>query len=260
MVLSALQNLLVIEDNPRYQKIIKDLIGPPLSPNLKVVSSLDEALGEIEGHRPDGVITDLHFCQNDEKVGWELGREVVQRFSTEFPKEPPLGLIVAEKCLSLGIPYQMVLGHHGEQFPERYPDGLIGYALETGLIKEPKKNPRFKGDTQRYYSVDECFGQDYIQSQFNFGWIAKSSWDQWASQIARLLSEVFRQKGITVSDGLRAALLFIYSNFCINKFSSGDLMTTVFEVKGGLQGEQEYWRRIVWNFQGMLFGFPVSDI
>ena len=124
-----MKKILVVEDRQEYAQIVQELCRGIF--DVATASNLSDAL-YLMGSGVDAVITDIHFPRE------EGGREEWQ-----------CGVAVAEQCKKRGIPYQMALGHHGENFSGEYlrtlfrdigARGLTGDSYEyTGRIQSLQK-------------------------------------------------------------------------------------------------------------------------
>lgn len=121
-----MQKVLVVDD--KYATIVAELCRGIFE--VATAETLKEALQQLEGG-VDAVITDIHFPRDEGET------------------EGPYGVTLAEECKRRGIPFQMVLGHHGEEFTKEYLAKLFSEMKQKGLTGD------FYEFTDQWGSIEE---------------------------------------------------------------------------------------------------------
>ena len=112
MTNKKLENILVVEDNPKHIEDAKKYFNEIKEVNVYYVSTYSSAVHPIGGYtsfksKPevDGVITDIYLPIGDKYVGRK-------------GDEDPIGLLVAATCHKNNIPFVFCTAgyHHGEKY------------------------------------------------------------------------------------------------------------------------------------------------
>src|SRR3989344_4603324 len=156
-----MKKILVVEDRDEYAQIVEELCRGIF--DVATASNLSDAL-YLMGSGVDAVVTDIHFPRESG------GREEWQ-----------CGIAVAEQCKKRGIPYQMVLGHHGEQFNEEYLRALFRNLSARGLT----------GDSYECTGSIEALSEGYGVAKgeattLTLAYIAKGRAEQWIYILGRI--------------------------------------------------------------------------